>query len=152
MRDRRVRKVKASSAGALFSDVNRDIRALNSSILIISQKMKYLVRNEKILGRNLLVLNKKLKSLEEGGMPGRGAEGIPANLTNELNALSDAISRNNEAVEELKLSIDEIKNNYAKAESLKELKFVVDSINPLDFITAKEVKELIDERIGKKKR
>ena len=37
-----------------------DIKALESSILMISQKIEYLVRNEKILSQNLIVFNKHL--------------------------------------------------------------------------------------------
>ena len=48
-------------------NVYRDIQALNASILILTQKMNYVVRNEKILGRNLMVLNKKIKVIEQRG-------------------------------------------------------------------------------------
>ena len=54
---------KPVKASLLLGRLQQDVRSLNSSILIITQKMKYLVRNEKILGRNLIVLNKKLKAL-----------------------------------------------------------------------------------------
>src|SRR3989338_10564642 len=49
----------------LVASIREDIRSLGSSVLVITQKMKYLVRNEKILGRNLIVLNKKIAGLEE---------------------------------------------------------------------------------------
>ena len=41
------------------SKTSQDIKALQSSILVLSEKIKYLVHNEKILSRNILVLNKK---------------------------------------------------------------------------------------------
>ena len=58
-RERRSKK-SPKKAASLLLQLREDIRSLNSSILIISQKMKYLVRNEKILGRNLIVLNNQV--------------------------------------------------------------------------------------------
>ena len=58
------RAVKGKSSGYSMEDIIRDIKALNSSVLLLSQKMNYLVRNEKILGRNFIILNKKLKAVE----------------------------------------------------------------------------------------
>src|SRR3989339_1424559 len=55
-----------SRAAVVLSSMNQDIKALNSSLLVLSQKINYIVRNEKILGRNILVLNKKIKDLEQG--------------------------------------------------------------------------------------
>ena len=36
-----------------------------------------------------------------------------------------------------------IEENYAKAEEVAEMKYVVDSINPLEFVSVNEVKDLI---------
>src|SRR3989344_3140461 len=58
----------------VFSRVNGDITALNSSILLLSQKMKFLIRNEKILGRNLIVVNKKLKDVQDSRASGGAAD------------------------------------------------------------------------------
>ena len=59
MPHRRRTEKTGDSEGYSFEDVIRDIKALNSSVLLLSQKMNYLVRNEKILGRNFIILNKK---------------------------------------------------------------------------------------------
>ena len=49
---------------------NRDVKALNSAVLVITQKIKYLVRNEKILGRNLIVLNKRIRDMQTSASGG----------------------------------------------------------------------------------
>ena len=59
-----------------FFQLSSDIKAMNASILVITQKIKYIVRNEKILGRNLIILNKKIKDLREQGLSSAGGEGI----------------------------------------------------------------------------
>jgi predicted RNase H-like nuclease (RuvC/YqgF family) len=124
--------------------IREDIRALNSSILLITQKIKYLVRNEKILGRNLVVLNKKIKSLDD-------------KMVNSPQASSSGGSMNSEEVEALRqkvalleAQIEDLRARSASTESLKELKYVIDSINPLEFATLSQVRDLIDKRLKEK--
>lgn len=139
--------------GMPVSDINRDIRALNASILIISQKMKYLVRNEKILGRNLLVLNKKLKQLESGGSAKGGVDETQfSELRDQLAYIKEKVEGTAAKLSELQAEIETVKENYAKDASLKEMKYVIDSINPLEFVTYKEVERLVEEKLnaGKK--
>ncbi len=129
----------------------RDIRALNSSILILSQKIKYLVRNEKILGRNLLVLNKKMSEGVSRPAAGTISEEQLAPITNDLKALADKIEKNSASIAGLRSDLEMMKETYAKAESLKEVKYVIDSINPLEFVTYTDVNGLIDEKLKGKK-
>jgi len=134
----------SGKAQNIFSRINSDIRALNSSILIISQKIKYLVRNEKILGRNLLVLNKKIKTIQAGyGSSSTDLSGIEP----ELAEINRKLNENAEAIARLDSEIENIKENYAKAEDVAEIKYVIDTINPLEFVSIKDVKDLMQ---GKK--
>lgn len=128
------------------SSTSSDIKALNSSIMLISQKMKYLVRNEKILGRNLIVLNKKLKRIDEkmdsGTLGGMSLE--------DMAGINKSIRKMSERLALIEAQISEIRENYAMSEQLQELKYVIDSINPLEFVTLDQVNKLIDEKTGKK--
>jgi len=130
------------SGGAqnIFSKINGDITALNSSILLISQKIKYLVRNEKILGRNLLVVNRKLKESLEGRAQG-GTE-ASADFERTLSSISTQLNEVQEKLAVLESEVGNIKQNYAKAEEVSEIKYLVNSINPLEFATLKDVQEL----------
>ena len=126
--------------------IREDIRALNSSILLIAQKIKYLVRNEKILGRNLVVLNKKIKTLEEkiiASPEGGGSSGGAS--SEELIALTQKVAL-------LEAQIEDLMMRAALKEELKELKFVINSINPLEFATLSQVRDLIDKRIEQDKK
>jgi hypothetical protein len=124
--------------------IREDIRALNSSILLITQKIKYLVRNEKILGRNLVVLNKKIRGIEDKvvSQPTAQAEG-GANSA-DVEALKQKVSL-------LEAQIEDMRSRTASNESLKELKYVIDSINPLEFATLSQVRDLIDKKLKEKK-
>ena len=118
--------------------VMSDIRALNSSILLMSQKMKYLVRNEKILGRNLIVLNKKIKTLEERMVSPQGQE--------QGSVSSTEVMQLQQRVALLEAQLDDMRSRAATKEELKELKYVIDSINPLEFATLGQVSDLINKK------
>lgn len=145
--------VAPQQIGSVLMGMQEDIRALNSSILVVSQKMQYLIRNEKILGRNLIVLSKRLKEMESGGISGSSIS--EAGLNELRNRIDEALVKENDygqKILELQATIDEMKERYAKQEELKELKYVIDSIHPLEFTTLKQVNELIDKKIKEKKR
>lgn len=129
----------APSAGG----IREDIRALNSSILLVTQKIKYLVRNEKILGRNLVVLNKKIKTLEERvvNSPQGTAEGGAPSA--EVNSLKQQVAL-------LTAQLEDLRSRTATKEELKEVKYVIDSINPLEFATLSQVRDLINKKIKEK--
>lgn len=137
---------KQLKGGMLLQRQQEDIRSLNSSILVITQKMKYVVRNEKILGRNLIVLNKKLKALEEkiaaGDVGAKGSSGASPELTQK-------IEENERKIAELEARLQQFSESTASKEELQEMHYVVDSINPLQFVTLEQAKDLVS---GKKPR
>lgn len=141
-----VARIPQREQGAFSGGISEDIKALNSSILIISQKMKYVVRNEKILGRNLVVLNKKLRNLEDKVESGSGS----AVSAEKLAEMVELLRKMGERLAIIDAELSEIRDTYAQKEQLQELKYVIDSINPLEFVTLKQVNELIDQKIGKK--
>ena len=120
--------------------LREDIRALNSSILLITQKIKYLVRNEKILGRNLIVLNKKIKSIEEKVVNPQNQQQGGAMSSAEVEALRQKVSM-------LEAQVEDVRGRASTKEELKELKFIIDSINPLEFATLSQVRDLVDKRM-----
>ncbi|MDO8648039.1 MAG: hypothetical protein Q7R70_06545 [Candidatus Diapherotrites archaeon] len=139
-----------SSSGQVFlKDLAADVKALNSSILLLSQKMQYVVRNEKILGRNLLVLNKKIEELQnrkpsdEGGASAKDTQALKQDLEN----TSTELTRLGHSMIEVRDALEQVKLNYAKSEDFKELKYVIDAINPLEFVSVKQVDALIERKI-----
>lgn len=136
---------QGASPVASGGGIREDIRALNSSILLITQKIKYLVRNEKILGRNLVVLNKKIKTLEDKivNAPQGSSSGGGAN-SEEVAALKQQVAL-------LEAQLEDARSRTATKEELKELKYIIDSINPLEFATLSQVRDLIDKKLKEKK-
>jgi len=135
----------APQAPIASGGIASDIRALNSSILLMTQKIKYVVRNEKILGRNLIVLNKKIKTLEE-----RMAVGVSSE--EQGNASSEQVTLLEQKVALLEAQIADLQTRAALKDELKELKYVINSINPLEFATLTQVRELIDKKLENAKK
>lgn len=133
----------------IFSKINEDIKALNASMLIISQKINHLARNEKILGRNHIILSKKIRDLQE--RPSQQTNEISETISAELASINKRLSEQLERIVKLESEIEYIKQNYAKQEQVQEMKYVIDAINPLEFATIKNVKDLVKEELHKKK-
>lgn len=137
---------KPVKASVLLGRLNEDVRSLNSSILIITQKMKYVVRNEKILGRNLIVLNKKFKALEERIVTGQisvsGGSGSGAS-DEQVKGLERKLEDSSQRIAELEAKLQELVESAASKEELQEMHYVVDSINPLQFVTLDQAKDLV---------
>ncbi len=121
------------------SGTSQDIKALQSSILVLSEKIKYLVHNEKILSRNILILNKKVAA--KAGDSGNNG-GVSTEQMQQLFAEIKEIKTKIKAIES---TLEMFSKRYAKAEELKEMKYIVDNINPLEYTTVSQVKNLIKE-------
>lgn len=152
-RERIHEKKMSPKAMNIFGKINSDLRALNSSVLILSQKMKYIVRNEKILGRNLVVLNKKLREIDTrtGGASGEGGDLSLGQTQNELASINSKLEEHSVAVEEMRSELESMKNSFAKQQDLKEMKYVLDAINPLEFVTRKDLEEITGHKAKAKK-
>ncbi len=150
-RDLREKKL-APKANTFLSKINSDIRALNSSVLILSQKMKYIVRNEKILGRNLVVLNKRVRSGENGSSLGQeGQNGSPSDIHNELANITSKLEEQSALLTQIQSELETIKSTFAKEDEVKEIKFVVDAINPLEFVSRKDLDQILGQKTSNKK-
>lgn len=125
-----------------FAQIQADIHALNSSVLVLGQKMQYLVRNEKILGRNLIVLSKRLKELEaNGGAGGGSGAGLNAEAQAKIEELMQKVESHGQKLLDLQNELQSIKENSVSKEEFAELKYVIDAINPLEFVTQKQLNE-----------
>ncbi|MEK6970840.1 MAG: hypothetical protein AABW68_04080 [archaeon] len=126
----------------LFS-LNRDLKALNAAVLVITQKIKYLVRNEKILGRNLIVINKRVRDIQA-----QNASSSNTGVSDSVKMVLDDVSRQVGAISqrlvELEAKVEDISRSSAKSEDVREIKYIVDTLNPLHFITVEQAKEMME--------
>jgi len=124
-------------------NVYQDIKALQSSLLVLRQKIKYLVHNEKILGRNILVLNKKIASANTSDSQGSFASN--EKIEEIFKKMKDIENR----MKGIESNLEMFSKRYARAEDLKEMKYVIDNINPLEYTTIEQVKKIIKEEMQK---
>lgn len=94
-----------------------DFQVLDSKINLMAQKISNMEKNEEIMGRTLIALNQKIKELESRAPGSGGKTGASENL--------DA--------------------KYATKQEVQELKFILDDLNPLEYATIDQVKELLEE-------
>ncbi|MFH1234846.1 MAG: hypothetical protein V1493_04520 [Candidatus Diapherotrites archaeon] len=137
--------VKAST---LLMQLREDVKAMNSAISILSQKMRHLTRNEKILGRNLIVLNKKIKEMSESGE----TRDVPEAALKRFEEIQKKVEQMGKKFEELNIAISNTNRKFVSAEELKELRYVVDSINPLNLATLDQVKDIVKNAMEKQKK
>ena len=145
MAEERQISAKPVKASILLMQLREDIKALNSAISILSQKMRNLARNEKILGRNLIVLNKKVKELAEL----KGSSVMPSGLAERIEVLEKKMGDNSRRIEELNTIVSHLRKEFVSYDEFKELRQIVDAINPLELVTLDQVKELV-QRSSKK--
>ncbi len=96
-----------------------------------------------------MVLNRRMKELREQVQSG-AISGNKAGSEEAMEAIAETLSELEENIGEMRLEFTELKERSASSEELKELKFVIDSINPLEYVTLDQVKQMIDDRAGKK--
>lgn len=130
--------------------VGTNIKAINATIMLLSQKISYLVRNEKILSQNILVLNEKLKKLEDklnsqsgmqttNGASSEDLDGVKA----QISELYNKVTGLKQEIEQLSQNIDSIKGQFVTKKEFQEIKYLVDAINPLEYVTYKQIKDLV---------
>lgn len=110
-----------------MDSLKSDLRALDAKINLVVQKIKTIEKNEEIIGRTLVAYSERLKGTESAG--GKQSARLDGSQSADI--------------EGLKKSVDEIR------QQVKELKYVLDTINPLEYATINQVKELIDDMLHK---
>ncbi len=130
-----------------LQELYSEIRALDSKIRVIAQRMMVIEKNEQIIGKTLITHNKNIKKLmEEKGLK---AEPINKNLM-------DEIKKSNEELKTLFSSIERsVRDNTKRISELEaqiaEIKYVLDNINPVEYVKIDQLEELLDEKLKKMK-
>ncbi|MBI5036779.1 hypothetical protein HZC09_05545 [Candidatus Micrarchaeota archaeon] len=103
----------------VVDDIKNQLRTLDSKINLLVQKLKTIEKNQEILSQTLLKVKQEVK---EGG--GKAA------------VQTGASSETEEKIKELESEV-------------KQIRYVIDSINPLEYATIDQVKELLEEKCKK---
>ena len=117
-------------------DIRNQLRTQDSKINLVVERLKTLESNQEIAGRTLLALKDVVK---------RGPT-VVAETPRQTVASGPAVNLGplEADVKALQTELKEIKV------MVEELKYVLDSINPLEYATLDQVKDLLDEKLKKK--
>lgn len=152
------RRPHAQAAGQ--PSMSASLASLDAKLKLIAQRLKILESNEQVIGRTLVTHNKKMKDLEKSISTGGGnvdvgklKDEVREELKAEMLArgggeigppLDDSPSRRESTeIKNLKKSVDSLQ------QEIKELKYVIDSINPLEYITLEQLNDVIERKLEK---
>ena len=114
--------------GKVFDSVRQDIHTLDSKISLIAQKLKTIEQNEEIIGRTIVAHNEKIRELDE-----KGSSGLPnQDVVQSASSASD--------LSQLKKDVEDLRKEVS------EMRYVINSINPLEYATIDQVKDLFKEK------
>jgi len=110
--------------------VKGDVKTLDAKLGLVAERIRMIEKNQEVVGRTLVALNEKIRKVGEGG--GGGGRGAGS-----------------EEVEDLKKAVDRLAEQAATKKELNELRYILDTINPLEYASIDQVKELVDETAEK---
>ncbi len=120
-----------------------DVKTLDSNLRVVAQQLTQIKRNERILARNLIALNKKINELRESS----GNGGVDPT---KLQEMEDRLVRMREDIMKIQEDVEYLKQQLQRtltSEDVAELKYIVETINPLEFVTYKQVGELVEKKL-----
>ena len=120
-----------------------DVKTLDSNLRVVAQQLNQIKRNERILARNLIALNKKINELRESS----GNGGVDPT---KLQEMEDRLVRMREDIMKIQEDVEYLKQQLQRtltSEDVAELKYIVETITPLEFVTYKQVGELVEKKL-----
>ncbi len=111
-----------------------EIKSVDSKTNLLAEKIKRLEAQNVTLANSLFKLTERIKKVEEGS--GQAGARTDAEQSEDIVQLR----------EELKKAVTEYE---AVKNDLQNLKYTVGLINPLEFVTARQVNELVEEKMEK---
>jgi chromosome segregation ATPase len=130
---------------AAINNILGEINAINSKVQVIAQRMKIIERNEEIIGKTLIGHNKMLKAMEEeiSSIKSNGVSGEAATSVS-----SDSLDKIREITRDCKKQVDQNKKDIDLIKSeLNEIKYVLDAINPVAYVTVDQVGDFVEDKI-----
>ena len=133
--------VRPDTASQTLIRIMHDIKALDSNIRLLAQQLKAVKRTERILARNIILLNRKVNSLREHA-GGASTEGLDE-IKSKLDRMEDQLYKLRDDVEMMKKQLQHV----LTGDDLAELKYLIETINPLEFVTYRQVSELVEKKL-----
>lgn len=121
-----------------------DIKALDANVRVLAQQIRAIKKNERILARNLILLSKKVAELKETAGKTSGVD------EEKIRQIMDMITHTREDIAKLREDVEYLKRQLQHtltSEDIAELKYIVETVNPLEFVTYKQIGELVEKKL-----
>lgn len=135
-----------ASIETAITQISSAIKSLDTQLKMIAQEIKTIKSNERIMGQTIVALNNKTKDLERKigelqlSTPTITAEGGEAKPQINMAPLED-----------IKNEIELLKKNIVNRSEVDQIKYTLDLINPLQYVTASDVEDIIKKVMKKTK-
>ncbi len=151
------RSTAASNASEISpqeeTGIRKDVKAISTTIMLLSQKLNYIVRNEKVLSKNILAMNEKIKKVDEktegiksSSNSGGAAKEELESIKSQIDELYIKIKGIKADIDSIRKDLDSLNQTYATKAEIKELKYLLDAINPLEYVTYRQLKDMLDSK------
>jgi len=128
----------------LIMRLMHDLRALDANVRVLAQQIRAIKKNERILARNLILLSRKVAELKETAGRSSGVD------EEKIRQLMDMITHTREDIAKLREDVEYLKrqlHHTLTSEDIAELKYIVETVNPLEFVTYKQIGELVEKKL-----
>jgi polyhydroxyalkanoate synthesis regulator phasin len=133
------------SAEEMLAELAANVNSFDAKLRIIAQRIKAIENNEEIIGRTIVMHNERIKEIEQ-----RSAGAAPVRSAASGDAL-EALQMLKRDTDALRSELERLRAEAVRKEEFAEVKYVVDTINPLEYVTAEQVAKIVDERVKKPK-
>lgn len=113
-----------------------EIKSVDSKINLVAEKIKRLETQNVTIANSLFKITERIKKMEESG-GGQSAAHIDAAQTEDIKALKETFEK-------------AMKDNEAVKNDLYNVKYTLGLINPLEFVTVRQVNEMVEELVDQK--
>ena len=143
--------------GEVIEGLVSELQGMDSKIKVVAQRMKIIEKNEQIIGKTLISHGKEIKELTalvEGLKSAAPEEKVPyEDIMSAIADIKKTFSESQGFISKLKDDVEVMKRDMAGLrDGLNEAKYVLETINPVAYVTFDQVADLIDEKIEEMKR
>ena len=143
--------------------MSASMSSIDAKLKLITQRMKLIENNEQVISRTVVSQKKKIQELEKSLSAGGGNVDVSKLKTEILNEIKPQLiasgvsgdirppleegfsRRESSEITTIKKSIELLH------QEVNELKYIIDSINPLEYITLEQLNDAIDRKLDRLK-
>lgn len=119
---------------------------MDTKLRILAQKIQVIEKNEKVLGRTLIAQHQKILELSKKAP---GAVKVPEGIEDRLKDMEEKLRDLERKIDEVSKALSEKAGKFATKDDVKELKYLFETLNPLEFVTVDQIYAIIEEKLKK---